>query len=878
MTAARDPGSRLERALEVFFAAPPTTPGDAERLLARHPDLRDLLEPMLEGEGARDEADDERVLGDFRLVRELGRGGMGIVHEAWQRSLDRRVAVKVLAPALVASPAAVARFRREAAAAGRLRHPNIVEVFGFGSDQGQHFFAMQLVDGESLHTCKVRFREPRHAIDLVVQLVDALVHAHAQGLVHRDVKPANVIVRDDRSPMLTDFGIASDEALPSLTREGGFLGTLDYASPEQVRGEVVDARTDVWAVGVVLHELLTGRHPFAAATQEATLHNILSAEPPSLQKERAVSSDLAAVVLRALEKNRTRRYASAAALLTDLRALQQGAAVSARLPTASERMLRWARREPWRAVATVILLIAVPVLTGTLGYLWANAPRIEAATAAEAARTREEVLAEAWWMAHESDAKTALAILDGMPATDEEVAISRALLLQQQKLTEQARTVLAPFTGPSVELVRRSLLQPLVLTELVGGKRDDAFDCFVRAQLMFEVALFHDAQVRSVLRHAVEMAKMAVALAPSPRISYLITLVDAADLAGDRPVALTAERALARHFPDSPVAQRRRANVLAKAEPEQALALLTDPAPHAGSMASYWRIRAAAYETLRQFAEAIEANEKAIASDPGQALSWGNMGIVLRKQKVFDKSVEALQRAVALKPQSSFWWNALGLSLRAGGDTAAATAAFKHALEVHSDYAPAAYNLGNLLMSASDFAGAVVAFEQAVANDPEDVRSVSNLGDALKRAGRKQESFVLFVRATQLAPNDLIPQFNLARTALDLGLLELALPAARRANELDPKGPNGAWILADVLLAQPTVDAPAALAHARLADQRSKGSELAIRIALARALEQNGERAAAIAMLEAAEREPKFSNSSERDSLAEHLTRMRAAQ
>ncbi len=364
-----DSGSRLERALRVFLEQPITNAADADRLLAAHPDLHDLLAPML-GRGEADHeamaadahpAAAERVLGDYRLVREIGRGGMGVVYEAWQRSLDRHVAVKVMTPALVSSPGAVARFRREAGAAARLHHPGIVEVLGFGSEGDQHYFAMQLVEGESLQEGKARFREVGRAIELVAALVDALAHAHQKGLVHRDVKPANVLLRDDDTPLLTDFGLASVDALPSLTREGSFLGTLDYASPEQVRGEPVDLRTDIWATGVILYELLTGSNPFRGATQEATIKNILTAEPPSLRADRTIPVDLAAVLGRTLEKNRSRRYASAAALLADLRALQAGTSVSARLPTRGERLQRWVRREPWQALTIVTLLLGLGV-------------------------------------------------------------------------------------------------------------------------------------------------------------------------------------------------------------------------------------------------------------------------------------------------------------------------------------------------------------------------------------------------------------------------------------------------------------------------------------------------------------------------------------
>ncbi len=233
------PSERLERALAVWLEFVESGAKDPERLLAAHPDLHEPLQAMLGRSDAdvADGADEGEVLGDFRLVRELGRGGMGIVHEAWQRSLDRRVALKVLSPALSASPAAVARFRREAAAVGRLRHQGIVEVYGLHGDGQRHWFAMGLVDGEPLWRCAQRFTEPAAAVALVCQIADALQHAHAHGLVHRDVKPGNVLVRADGSAVLTDFGLAHGNDLPSVTVAGSLAGTPAYMSPEQCRGE-----------------------------------------------------------------------------------------------------------------------------------------------------------------------------------------------------------------------------------------------------------------------------------------------------------------------------------------------------------------------------------------------------------------------------------------------------------------------------------------------------------------------------------------------------------------------------------------------------------------------------------------------------------------
>ena len=395
-------GHRLERALELLLARPTASVADRQELLAQNPDLQDLLGPMLAGAGPSDSGD-EQVLGDFRLLHELGRGGMGTVYAAWQRSLDRQVAVKVLADDRVGSPHAVARFRREASAAGRLRHRHIVEVYGSGSDGGRHYYAMQWIEGTSLDAwlrtdpppaaataTQPDFRAPSQAVTLAAAMADALAHAHAQGIVHRDVKPANILLDTSFVPLLTDFGIASDAALPSLTREGSFLGTLDYASPEQVRGEACDGRTDVWALGVILYELLAGRHPFRAATQEATMRNILEVEPKALRGLPGIDDDLAAVVGRALEIQPLRRYATATAMLADLRAWLDGAPVSARLPTTTQRLRRWVRREPWQAVAA--LALATGLSAATVGMVVANqrAAESERLAASNGALARSE--------------------------------------------------------------------------------------------------------------------------------------------------------------------------------------------------------------------------------------------------------------------------------------------------------------------------------------------------------------------------------------------------------------------------------------------------------------------------------------------------------
>lgn len=878
MSSGSQPGERLERALAAFLSGPPATRSDEDTLLRQNPDLADLLAPML----ARDAGDDpgtdaagERVLGDFRLVRELGRGGMGIVYEAWQRSLDRRVAVKVLAPALVANPSAVARFRREASAAGRVRHPNIVEVFGFGSDGGEHFFAMQFVDGAPLHNATERFREPIAAVGLAAQLADALVHAHQAGLVHRDVKPGNVLVRADGVPLLTDFGVARDTALPSLTRDGGFVGTLDYASPEQVRGEEIDARCDVWALGVILYELLTGTHPFTAATQEATMHRILTSDPPPLQGRPGISDDLAAIVDRALTKNRTRRYASAAAMLADLRALQHGEAVSVRLPTGVERLQRWATREPWRAFAAAMVLLGVPTLSGVLGYLWANQPRIAAATNAELRSAREELLSNALVYLADGDPRSGLAVLAAVDEPDDEVAILRALLHMRRQDEQAAREALAGRQGPIFDLVRRFVERPQGLAAEPEAPPEDAFECFVRAHILFDGANHRGRRSRPLLLKALELARLATVLAPSPRLNYLTTLASAADLAEDRATLRSAGRAIETHFAASEVGLFVRARCLVRHDPEAALALLDRLDRAHGPTARTQAMRAVALEYAGKVEEATAANRAAIAAEPGYHLAWMNLGVCLRKQKQYEESTAALRKAVEINPNYAPGWNVLGLTLRDAGQPDEAAAAFTEALERTPDYGAAALNLGNLHVRKGDYTAAADAFRRAAAAEPDNVRAVANLGDALSRLGRQEEALQYSLRAAMLAPNDLIPNYNVARLALTLKLPKLALGFAARAREAGKQNPNGLAVHAEALLAQDPVDGPQALAAARAADLASKGGDVEVRILVGRALAANGDRDGAVKNLQEALADPRFGAAAAQSQLEQALAAVR---
>jgi Tfp pilus assembly protein PilF len=393
------PGSfgRLDRALAVFLAhRRGAEPGSADELLARHPDLRELLEPLLGEPVACADAPASRRLGDFELLRELGRGGMGVVYEARQVSMDRRVALKVLPHHVTASPTALARFKREAATAGKLVHEGIVAIHSVGAEGDVHWFAMELVRGQPLDRW-VRERASRQPdarerllelVELVARVADALAHAHAHGVVHRDVKPGNILVRDDGRAVLTDFGLAHVDDLPSLTNSGDFAGTPHYVSPEQAAGGTVDARSDVFSLGATLYELLAGRRPFEGATPQSVLLAILRDDPPDPHRHAGVPQDLAAVVLKALEKDPARRYAGAAAFADDLRRFANWQPVLAQLPTRLDRLRRFVRRSPAAAAA---LALALLLAIGLPAALWWHERRARAAIEVEAEVARSTV-------------------------------------------------------------------------------------------------------------------------------------------------------------------------------------------------------------------------------------------------------------------------------------------------------------------------------------------------------------------------------------------------------------------------------------------------------------------------------------------------------
>ncbi len=326
----------------------------------------------------------------FEIEGTLGRGGMGVVYRATQTGLNRPVALKMLLAGSFADPDLRARFLLEAESVAALEHPHIVRVFAFGEHAGHPYLAMEFAPGGTLGE-RIKARgpvPPREAAKLLVKLADAAAHAHSRGVVHRDIKPANVLLAGDGEPRLTDFGLAKVGRLDQgLSVTGQVLGTPAYMAPEQAAGKVHEVGTgaDVYALGAVLYDLLTGRPPFAGDSAAVTLQKVMNEEPVRpRQHNAAVPRDLETICLKCLEKDPAKRYATALELGADLRAYLDGRPITARPTGSMERAWRWVARNP--AVASSVAFGVLALVIGLVVALaQADVAKEEARRANEAA-------------------------------------------------------------------------------------------------------------------------------------------------------------------------------------------------------------------------------------------------------------------------------------------------------------------------------------------------------------------------------------------------------------------------------------------------------------------------------------------------------------
>ena len=416
---------------------------DEQAIMRANPDLHEYLLPHFSSlrmmQGLKRISDDDqphatvddtpRELGDYVLQREIARGGMGIVFEATNKTLHRKVALKVLPFAAVLNQKQIDRFRNEAQAAARLHHPNIVPIYAVGVDRGVHYYAMQFIEGRSLSEALDELRQQfqngarlpdREVVDgqlastspwlsrsastsadtwnrgqssahvpkvpraggtrsygdrdyfsqvakLGIEVANAMQHAHALGIIHRDIKPSNLLVDQSGKTWVADFGLAHIPSEMSMTRPGDVLGTIRYMSPEQAAGNrYVDHRTDIYSIGITLYELLTLQPAFDCEDSATFLRQIPDVEPPLPRKRnRSVPLDLENIVLKAIAKDPPDRYTTAVELADDLQRFLEGLPTLAKKPSVVDRAHKWARRHRQMVAVAAMFLLAVSILSGT---------------------------------------------------------------------------------------------------------------------------------------------------------------------------------------------------------------------------------------------------------------------------------------------------------------------------------------------------------------------------------------------------------------------------------------------------------------------------------------------------------------------------------
>jgi serine/threonine protein kinase/Flp pilus assembly protein TadD len=829
--------SRLVEAVRRFQQAMESgQPIDRAAFLARYPDLAEQLVPCLDGllllrealpapgvPAALPENDlGGTPLGDYRLLREVGRGGMAVVYEAMQLSLNRRVALKVLPFANTLDARQLQRFRNEAVAAAQLHHPHIVQVHGVGCEGGVYYYAMQFVDGLSLADVIRRLRvddageEPRRegyltrgkpgeppasttprahqstrrsgtdsqhfrtVAEWVRQAAEALEYAHSFGVVHRDIKPANLLIDRHGSLFVVDFGLAHVGGDDALTRTGDILGTLRYMAPEQARGErVADPRTDVYALGVTLYELLTLQPAFTAASRQELLHAVLEMEPtPARKLNRSVPVELEVIAHKAMARNPGDRYRSARALADDLRRFLDDQPITARPPSLRQKTARWARRHP--AVVTALVAAAlVAVLAGAIGAVWRERQRgEERARQAILEQQERDALAESEGHLRQRRlpaAREALARAEGLQEGGGESMRDRAAQLRRDltlltRLEDMSLNAALTdvrgrsFGGWDVAVIRDVLqeygldrnrppaetagwlLRSVVASELLGAlerwrdaTRDRAESDWL-VQVLATAVRSEEATLRAwwsavvrrdrgvlaglARRLDVERLPASLVLRMAHQLRWTVGFHSAADLL---------KRARPYNARDFWI-NHNLGIVLAHSQPpdlEGAARYLTAAVSLRDDSAGAWANLSNVLQMLGQLDQAEQAARRAVKLQPGNSATHVVLGNALAERGEDRKAEAEYRRAIAINPSDAEAHHDLGLVQFRAKKYDQAETSQRRAIRQRRPYPEAQYSLGQALLAQYRYAESEKAFRRALAQRPDHAETFCEMGRAL---------------------------------------------------------------------------------------------------------------------------------------------------
>jgi tetratricopeptide (TPR) repeat protein len=852
---------------------------DIEEYLARYPQAAQVLRTVLASLRLLDQsrsghaataleegpAEVEGTLGDFRILREVGRGGMGVVYEAVQISLGRRVALKVLPFAAALDERQLQRFKNEAQAAAGLHHTNIVPVFAVGCERGIHFYAMQLINGQTLACVLADLRQQedpgqapadpqrtsayvpapaagaasaevdtplaqvlstqrstrspvffRSVARLGMQAAEALEHAHQVGVVHRDVKPGNLMIDVRGNLWVTDFGLAHIQSDTRLTMTGDLVGTLRYMSPEQALAQrvVIDHRTDVYSLGATLYELLTLRPVFAGRDRQELLRQIAFDEPQTPRRiNKAIPGELETIVLKALAKNPAERYATAQELADDLRRWLEDRPIKARRPSLRQVALKWARRHrPVVWAAGVVLLIAA-VFSGAAGLReFQKRARAEGEARAALEEGSELQKKEKWFEAL-SAVRRAKGVLAGVwadRALRREVEeldrdLEMALRLQEARLRgAAARDRRFDWQAASAAYEEAFAWYGL---EVESGDPRQAGE-FIRSRsiwLQFAAALDDWAGWRNCgnkdCRHLLAIARVA-----DPD-KWRNRLRDALERTDPRAVEELAASAQGDELPPATVVLLARVTRGYAREEQAVTALQQAQQRHPDDFWVNFELGAClANSRPPRLEEAIRFYTAAVALRPQSPGAWLDLGYALGNRGKVDEAIVCARKAIRLQPDSSLAHFNLGNGLQNKGEVNEAMREYREAIRLDPNYAKPHNNLGRALAEQGKLDEAMAHFRQAIRLDRGHATAHANLGGALRLKQRLDEAIAECREAIRLQSDNAVGHGNLGLALHDKGQVDEAIACMRKVIRLTPNSAQAHYNLGLALRLKGEVD------------------------------------------------------------------------
>jgi tetratricopeptide (TPR) repeat protein len=782
------------------------------------------------------DTDSLRIPG-YEVQALLGRGGMGLVYQARHLRLNRLVALKMLITGAYAGPQERARFQREAEAVASLRHANVVHVYDVGEHNGWPYFTMELLEGGSLAQALAGTPKPaRQAAALLTTLAEAVQAAHEAGIVHRDLKPANILLTAEGIPKVADFGLARhcDGGL-ALTLSGARIGTPSYMAPEQVIGKsgAIGPATDIYALGAVLYEMLTGRPPFRGETAAETERQLIDDAPVAPSRfNTKVPRDLETICLKCLYKEPERRYISATALADDLRRFGEGRAIQARPLSRREQLWRWGRRNPTGAALLVTALALIGLASG--GALWLVEQRAE---------RREEVA----WRERELRNEVGTAVSQAASFRKSFHFHEARQLLQQTRL--RAERAGADDLCRRLDQVRFDLdlaehldTARIEAATLEVGRYDPAAAEPLYASAFSEAGLGREGAdieaVAEVVRQSAVRAEIVAALdgwasitPDRSRRAWLLAVARGADPHPTRdrlrqPELWQNGAQLTRFVQESKVAELspQLATALGRVARESggdAVALLS--AAQARFPQDFWLNRElgwALYQVHRsdealsyyraalalrpktsavhngigavlhdmgRMDEAIGHLQEALRLDPENVTALTNLAHSLNAKGQMDKAIGHLQQAVRIEPKSAFRHSNLGLALRDKGRLDEATEHFQQALGIEPRSALYHHNLGMAVWGNGRLDDGIVHLQQAVNIEPKSALYHGNLGIALRDKGRLDDAIGHFQQALSIDPTFALIHDNLGLAMRYKGRLDEAITHFQQAVRLNPR-------------------------------------------------------------------------------------------